>query len=204
MGDASGRERVVRSLIIVDVQNDFCEGGSLAVGGGAEVARRVSVYLAEHGTEYESVVATRDWHVDPGGHFHPAPDFLESWPPHCVAGSDGAAFHPELDLARVHAVVSKGAYEAAYSAFEGVDEAGRPLDRLLAERGATSVDVVGIATDHCVKATALDAVRAGFATRVLLGLCAGVAPDTTEAALAELAAAGVELTRPPEVVAPGI
>jgi nicotinamidase/pyrazinamidase len=192
----------VRSLIVVDVQNDFCEGGALGVSGGADVARRVTLYLARHGAGYRSVVASRDWHVDPRGHFASYPDFVQTWPVHCVAGSDGAAFHPDLDLSRVHAVVSKGAYESAYSAFEGSDDAGRPLRHVLLEPGVTGVDVVGIATDYCVRATALDAVRAGFQTRVLVDLCVGVAPDTTAAALAELAGAGVELRAALDVVTP--
>ncbi len=188
-----------RGLIVVDIQNDFCEGGSLGVAGGAEVAGRVSRFLAEHAGDYAIVVASRDWHLDPGSHFSDTPDFVDTWPVHCVAGSEGAAFHPELDVSRIAAVVSKGANHAAYSAFEGTDEARRALDKLLAAHGVSAVDVAGIATDHCVRATALDAVRAGFATRVLLDLCVGVAPATTEAALAALASARVEL-RPSSAV----
>jgi nicotinamidase/pyrazinamidase len=179
---------------VVDIQNDFCEGGSLAVAGGSEIARRVSRFLAEHATDYRIVIASRDWHIDPDGHFSTTPDYLGSWPVHCVAGTDGARFHPDLDLSRIGAIVSKGAYQAAYSAFEGADERGRPLRRLLADQDVAAVDVVGIATDHCVRATALDASAAGLSTRVLLDLCAGVAPETTTAAEAELKSAGVELT----------
>jgi nicotinamidase/pyrazinamidase len=171
---------VTRALIIVDVQNDFCEGGSLAVDGGADVARRISA------DGYDVVVATQDFHIDPGEHF-------EEWPVHCVAGSRGADLHPELDTTAVEAVFRKGRDRAAYSGFEGATDDGTTLADHLRSRGVTDVDVVGIATDHCVRATALDAAGAGFTTRVLLDLCAGVAPDTTAAALVELREAGVEL-----------
>ena len=187
----------MRALIVVDVQNDFCEGGSLAVAGGAAVARAISTHLAGPGAGYDRVVATQDYHVDPGGHFSDHPDFAESWPPHCVAGTLGARFHPELDTSRVEAVFRKGAHAAAYSGFEGADDRGQHLAGWLREHGITEVEVAGLATDHCVRATAADAARAGFATRVLLPLTAGVAPDSTARALGELRAAGVELTGAP-------
>jgi nicotinamidase/pyrazinamidase len=177
------------ALIIVDVQNDFCEGGSLAVTGGAKVAADVSVHV--RGSSYDHVVATRDHHVDPGAHFSDAPDFVDSWPPHCRVGTPGASFHPELDVAPIEAVFDKGAYTAAYSGFEGAEPGGTGLLEWLADRGVTDVDVVGIATDHCVRATALDAAAAGLQVTVLLELCAGVAPESTERALAELRSAGV-------------
>ncbi|MEW5809354.1 MAG: isochorismatase family protein [Actinomycetota bacterium] len=179
-----------RALIIVDVQNDFCEGGSLAVSGGAAVARNVSALLAgEH--VYQHVVATKDFHIDPGEHFSDAPDYVTSWPRHCVVGTDGAEFHPELDVTPVEAVFYKGRYSAAYSGFEGTDDDGTSLADWLRRRGVDTVDVVGIATDYCVKATAADAAAAGLTTRVLLDLTAGVAPATTEDAVAALRAAGV-------------
>ena len=177
------------ALIVVDVQNDFCEGGSLAVAGGAKVARAISALLRTG--SYDLVVATRDWHVDPGPHFSDAPDFVDTWPPHCVAGSPGAEFHPDFDRSPVAAVVSKGEHAAAYSGFEGSTPDGQSLADLL--RGVDTVDVVGIATDYCVRATALDAASPGRAVRVLLPWCAGVARGTTARALDELAAAGVEL-----------
>jgi nicotinamidase/pyrazinamidase len=183
----------MRALIVVDVQNDFCEGGSLAVAGGAAVAAAISAYLAAEGGSYAHVVASRDRHIDPGDHFSDHPDFARSWPPHCVAGTPGAEFHPDLDTGRIEAVFSKGAHAAAYSGFEGTDEAGTPLAAWLRERGVDALDVTGIATDYCVRATALDAAREGFATRVLLPLTAGVAPATTGAALADLRNAGVVL-----------
>jgi nicotinamidase/pyrazinamidase len=190
----------VRALIVVDVQNDFCEGGSLAVAGGAAVAAAISEYLAgPEGTGYEHVVASRDYHIDPGDHFSDHPDFAGSWPPHCVVGTPGAQFHPRLDTSHIEAVFSKGAHAAAYSAFESTGDAGTPLADWLRERDVDALDVVGIATDYCVRATALDAARAGFATRVLLGLTAGVDPVTTQEAVDALRAAGAELTGTPAV-----
>lgn len=182
---------MVRALVVVDVQVDFCEGGSLAVAGGAQVAADVSAALAPERAGWDHVVATRDHHVDPGDHWSEHPDFVDSWPVHCEVGTAGEAFHPALDQAPLEAVFLKGEHRAAYSGFEGVDDTGTGLADWLRARGVTEVDVCGIATDHCVRATALDAAREGFATRVLLDLCAGVAPETTAAALAELEAAGV-------------
>ncbi|GLY77291.1 isochorismatase family protein [Actinoallomurus iriomotensis] len=190
-----------RALIIVDVQNDFCEGGSLAVAGGADVAAAISSFVAAHRGEYDHVVATRDFHLDPGDHFAEHPDYTDSWPPHCVIGTPGADFHPNLDLAPIEAVFSKGEREAAYSGFEGVADDGTPLAEWLRKHEVDSVDVVGIATDHCVRATALDARGAGLSTRVLLRMTAGVARPTTERALQELSDAGVRLTGEP-VLAP--
>jgi nicotinamidase/pyrazinamidase len=181
----------MRALIVVDVQNDFCEGGALAVTGGAAVAAAISARLRADGDRWDHVVATRDHHVDPGAHFSEHPDFVHTWPPHCRTGTPGASFHPELDVAPIEAVFDKGRFTAAYSGFEGRTPAGAALRDWLAERGVTEVDVVGIATDHCVRATALDAAGAGFATTVLMDLCAGVAPDSTDRALTELRAAGV-------------
>jgi nicotinamidase/pyrazinamidase len=190
-----------RALIIVDVQNDFCEGGSLAVSGGAEIAAAISSYVAAHRGEYAHVVATRDFHLDPGDHFSDHPDYADSWPPHGVIGTPGADFHPNLDLAPIEAVFSKGEHEAAYSGFEAKADDGTLLGEWLRKHEVTVVDVVGIATDHCVRATALDARGAGLATRVLLGMTAGVALPTTERALAELSDAGVRLSGEP-LVAP--
>jgi nicotinamidase/pyrazinamidase len=190
----------VRALIVTDVQNDFCEGGSLAVPGGAFVARLISEWLATGAGDYAHVVATQDHHVDPGHHFSAHPDFVDTWPPHCVAGTPGAEFHPDLDTRRVEAVFRKGEHRAAYSGFEGTDESGTPLAGWLRERGVTDLDIVGIATDHCVRATAADAARGGFGTRVLLGLTAGVAPDTTARALSELRDASVELDGTPVLI----
>ncbi|MEV5354085.1 nicotinamidase [Streptomyces sp. NPDC086081] len=193
-----------RALIVVDVQNDFCEGGSLAVSGGADVAAAVTELIGQAaGSGYQHVVATRDHHIAPGGHFSTRPDYVRSWPAHCVAGTEGVGFHPNFAPAvasgSVDAVFDKGAYAAAYSGFEGTDENGTPLAEWLRSRDVTEVDVVGIATDHCVRATALDAASEGFRTQVLLDLTAGVAAETTERALEELREAGVELTGKPVV-----
>ncbi|MDX6743692.1 isochorismatase family protein [Actinocorallia sp. A-T 12471] len=188
-----------RALIIVDVQNDFCEGGSLAVNGGAEVAAAISAHVAAHPGDYAHIVATRDFHHDPGDHFAERPDYVATWPAHCVIGTPGADFHPALALGPVEAVFSKGRTSAAYSGFEGAADDGTPLGDWLAARGVTEVDVVGIATDHCVRATAEDAARAGLATTVLLDLTAGVAADTTERALELLRTEGVTLTGEPIV-----
>ncbi|MGW8800557.1 isochorismatase family protein [Streptomyces sp. NPDC055775] len=192
-----------RALIVVDVQNDFCEGGSLAVAGGADVAAAITDLIGEAQAGYRHVVATRDHHVDPGDHFSEHPDFEHSWPAHCVAGTEGVGFHPNFAPAvasgAIDAVFDKGAHAAAYSGFEGLDENGVGLARWLRDRGVTEVDVVGIATDHCVRATALDAAREGFTTHVLLDLTAGVAAATTGQALEELRGAGVELSGKPVV-----
>lgn len=196
---------MTRALIVVDVQNDFCEGGSLPVQGGAEVAFRIAGVLHRwheadpDEREYDVVVATRDHHVDPGPHFSRHPDFVNSWPPHCVAGTDGAAFHPNLDPQPFDAVFDKGERAAAYSGFEGKAADGTPLADWLKSRRVDQVDVVGIATDHCVRATAIDAARHGFSTRVLLDLTAGVARETTKAALEDMRSAGVELVGAPVV-----
>ncbi len=187
------------ALIIVDVQNDFCEGGSLAVLGGAGVAAAISRRLAEGA--WDHVVATQDFHIDPGAHFGDPPDFVDSWPPHCVVGSDGAQFHPALVTDRVEAVFRKGEHAAAYSGFEGHTEDGTALADWLRSRDVTSVEVVGIATDHCVRATALDAAEAGFTTTVLLELTAGVAATTTSSAVAQLRGAGVTLVGEPVLLA---
>jgi nicotinamidase/pyrazinamidase len=193
-----------RALLIVDVQRDFCEGGSLAVTGGAGVAAAISDYLHDRGGEYAAIAATQDWHVDPGPHFAtpPAePDFVDTWPAHCVVGTSGSELHPDLDTDLVMATFRKGEHAAAYSGFEGTtpgaDGTPETLAGWLKDRDIEAVDVVGIATDHCVRATALDAAKEGFRTRVLLDLTAGVAPQTTAAALDELRSSGVRLSGAP-------
>jgi nicotinamidase/pyrazinamidase len=190
---------MARALIVVDVQNDFCEGGSLAVEGGARVASDIGELL-HHWTRgddqapaYDVVVASKDHHVDPGDHWSREPDFVHSWPVHCRVGTDGEAFHPNLDPQPFDAIFLKGSHEAAYSAFEGRADDGSRLADWLRDRQVDQVDVCGIATDYCVRSTALDARQEGFATTVLGGLCVGVAPDSTERTLAELAATGVTL-----------
>lgn len=173
---------MTRALVVVDVQSDFCEGGSLAVSGGAAVAASINEVLSgDHG--YDLVVATRDHHIDPGPHFSETPDFIDSWPPHCVAGTPGAGFHPNLVWRDFAGVFDKGEYAAAYSGFEGADHSADDigLESFLRDRGVTEVDVCGIATDYCVNATAVDAVAAGFSTSVLMGLTAAVTPANVPA-----------------------
>jgi nicotinamidase/pyrazinamidase len=188
----------VRALIIVDVQNDFCEGGSLAVAGGAVIARAITDFLdTPAAAGYDHILASQDYHIDPGSHFSGEPDFVTTWPPHCVAGTAGAQFHPDLDASRAEEVFRKGRHAAAYSAFEGLSESGESLLAWLSTRGITNLDVVGIATDYCVRATAADAAAAGFVTAIPLGLTVGVDPATTAEALESLRAAGVALTGSP-------
>lgn len=197
-----------RALIIVDVQEDFCEGGTLPVEGGRDTAERIGRYVYQQGARYDLVVATLDWHVDPGTHFaaEDSPDFLDTWPVHCAAGEAGAAWAKELLGGYVAAggeawsveafcddVVRKGEYEAAYSGFQGRNSDGKLLGELLAEAGIETVDVCGIATSHCVKATSLDAKAAGLEVRMLADLSVGVTDELRAAAKKELAEAGVEI-----------
>jgi len=188
---------MTRALFIVDVQNDFTEGGALAVTGGDAVAEGITAYLAAHAAEYALIVASRDWHDadgDNGGHFAVGePDYVDTWPVHCVAGTPGADYDPGLDTTAVTHHVTKGQGKPAYSLFEGVADDGQTVAELLTARGVVDVDVAGIATDHCVRASALDAIAHGRRVRILTDLVAGVAPESSEAALAELAHAGAEL-----------
>jgi nicotinamidase/pyrazinamidase len=184
-----------RALFIIDVQNDFTEGGALGVDGGAAIAAGITAYLGLHRDDYDLVVASRDWHDaenDNGGHFavDADPDFVETWPVHCVAGSPGAEYHPALDTSGVDVHIRKGQGVPSYSIFEGTDDAGRSVHELLASRGITDIDLVGIATDYCVRASALDALEHGQHVRVLTDLVAGVAAQTSADALAELGHAG--------------
>ncbi|MDE8669080.1 isochorismatase family protein [Pseudarthrobacter sp. H3Y2-7] len=207
-----------RALIIVDVQNDFCEGGSLPVAGGADVAGAISEYVDAHHGEFDHIVATQDWHIDPGAHFSETPDFKDSWPPHCVAGTRGAELHPDLDTEYIQAYFQKGQFTAAYSGFEGLlapedavptgdrqpgslpadADAFAPaddaigLDDWLQSHDVEDVVVVGIATDYCVMATALDAVQAGYSVTVLRSLTAGIAEDLDDA-VAEMELGGVDV-----------
>lgn len=184
------------ALFIVDVQNDFTEGGALGVTGGAAVARGIAELLAAEPDRYDVVIASRDWHDgdgDNGGHFGTEPDFVDTWPPHCVSGTPGAEYHPELAVDAVDVHVKKGQGRPAYSLFEGTTDDGATVAQKLDELGVTDVDVVGIATDYCVRASALDALAVGRRVRVLTDLVAGVAPGSSAAALGEIAAAGGEV-----------
>ena len=187
----------MRGLLVVDVQNDFCEGGVLGVEGGTQVALGITDFIAAHASEYAVIVASRDWHDsdnDNGGHFAAegeAPNFVTTWPVHCVAGTTGAEYHPNLTLPDQTLHVKKGQGVPSYSMFEGHSDDGQILEKILTGVGVTEVDVVGIATDHCVRASALDAKAAGFEVRVLNDLIAAVSPDTERSARAEMTEAGV-------------
>lgn len=184
------------ALFVVDVQNDFTEGGALGVDGGDAVAAAISRHLETRAGDYDLIVASRDWHDadnDNGGHFAAEPDFVDTWPVHCVAGSEGAEYDPGFVTDAVTHHVKKGQGEPAYSLFEGVTEDGVTVAQLLDEHGVLEIDVVGIATDYCVRASALDAIAHGRRVRIFTDLVAGVAPTSSEAALAELAHAGAAL-----------
>jgi len=185
-----------RALLIVDVQNDFTERGALAVAGGDAVASAVSSYLAAHAAEYDVIAASRDWHdpdSDNGGHFADEPDFVDTWPRHCVAGTSGAEYDELFVTDAVTHHVRKGQGMPAYSMFEGVADDGANVAAVLSGRGVLSADVVGLATDHCVRATVLDAIAHGVRVRVLTDLIAGVGVESSDTALAEMAHAGAEL-----------
>lgn len=191
------------ALIIVDVQNDFCEGGALAVEDGAHTAAEISEHLEESHADYEVVVTTQDWHIDPGKHFSAEPDFSTSWPEHCVAGTTGAELHENLDTDHVNVRFLKGLYSDGYSGFEGLvgdpekvgtlegekgvkvepagalEEGAEDLHAWLQENDVDSVTVAGLATDHCVRATVFDAVENGYRVRVIRELTAGVDADRT-------------------------
>ena len=191
---------MTRALIVADPQRDFCEGGSLGVAGGAAAVSRIDRLLkSNHGYAY--LIASRDHHIDPGSHFADEPDFVDSWPPHCVVGSHGSEFHDNLTFRDFSAVFYKGQYAPAYSAFEGVTDDGEKLSEWLRERGVDHVDVCGIATDYCVRATALDAAREGFTTTVLMDLTAAVDPKRIPEISAELATAGVMINESPSAIA---
>ena len=183
-----------RALLVTDVQRDFCPGGSLLVPGGDTIAGRLSRYLADHAGDYRLVVATRDWHIDPSEHFAPPgtePDFVDTWPAHCVAGTPGAEYHPALRLPAGVVEVIKGEHQAAYSGFEGHDAGGTSLLAILRDADIEEIDVAGLAESHCVRDSAVDAAGAGFATTVLIELTAGVSPETTDAARRQMTSAGV-------------
>ena len=186
----------MRGLLIVDVQVDFCEGGSLAVVGGSAVAADVTSYLEASHEAYSLVVASRDWH-DPDstndGHIAlplATPDYVTSWPVHCIAGTPGAEYHPGLSLEFLTHHVRKGMGSNGYSAFSGVVSGFGSLASLLHDESIDALDVVGIATDHCVRASGLDGRSAGFEVTVLTDLIAGVSADASARALAELTSAG--------------
>jgi nicotinamidase/pyrazinamidase len=186
------------ALFIIDVQNDFTEGGALGVVGGAAVAAGISAYLAENPGRYDHVFASRDWHdadSDNGGHISEHPDYVDSWPPHCIAETPGAEYHPALDTAAIDVHIRKGQGQPAYSIFEGTTDEGATLPQKLVELGVDAVDVVGIATDYCVRSSALDAAAFGLRTRVLGALSVGISPETVAATYDELTESNVEVVR---------
>ncbi len=195
-----------KALIVVDVQNDFCPGGALAVADGDAIVPGINAILGD----YDVVVFTQDWH--PAGHSsfasqHPGRAPMEMtempygpqvlWPDHCVQGSHGAAFHPDLDVDRAELIIRKGFRRAidSYSAFfENDHETPTGLEGYLRTRGVEALDMVGLATDFCVQYSALDAARLGFSVRVLEGLCRGIDLDgSLDAARKAMRTAGVEL-----------
>ncbi|MCH8561155.1 isochorismatase family protein [Nesterenkonia sp. LB17] len=208
---------MAQALIIVDVQQDFCEGGTLAVAGGAQVASEISEFLEDSYAEFDAILTTQDWHIDPGPHFSDTPDFKVSWPEHCVAGTPGAELHPNLDTEHVDARFLKGLYSDGYSGFEGLEGDPEKVGSLEGENGSKvgpaaaitegsadlhawlraqdidAVTIVGIATDHCVRATVLDAVENDFQVRIIRELTVGVSDDSVEQAYAEFDAAEVEV-----------
>ncbi len=184
------------ALLIVDVQNDFCPGGALATARGDEVATRIAELIAGadgQAREYDYVVATQDWHIDPGAHFSETPDFVDSWPKHCVAGSEGAQIRRPVPTDQIDQFFKKGHYTAAYSGFEGVNDADQRLADWLREHDIARLDVCGIATDHCVRATVLDALKEGFEVRVLQDMCSPVDDARGADALQEMQNAGAAL-----------
>jgi nicotinamidase/pyrazinamidase len=196
----AGADQVRRAFIAVDVQRDFCEEGSLPVQGGTACAGLISSFLAENGSSYAAVLATQDWHIDPGNHFGDPPDWVDTWPAHCRAATKGAEFQPELNQtvdvsAMADAIFRKGEHSAAYSGFEGHAEDGTPLLDWLRQHGIDTIDVGGIATRMCVKATAIDGRANGLTVRLFTDLCADPPePEgATDAALAEMRDAGVEI-----------
>ena len=191
---------MAKALLVIDVQVDFCEGGALACSGGAAVAKAITNHIRTHGANYDHVIASRDWHTPNSlnsGHFPPpgiAPDFVTTWPLHCIAGEGGAEYHENLDVSLIDLHIKKGQDANGYSIFDGTDESGRNFETLIKELGITQVDVVGIATDYCVRASSLDANKHGLSVRVITSLTAGVNAQSTEAAIDEMVDAGVEVT----------
>lgn len=182
-----------KALIVVDVQNDFITG-SLPVQDGAQVARRLAdlIKLNQITKTYDYVVTTQDWHYMPKGHWSDDPDYVDTWPVHCKAGTEGAALHDDVKALRVDERFLKGLYKAAYSGFEGSGiYTNHDLSRWLDDNDVSEVDVVGLAFDYCVKATALDAVKAGYKTRVLTPYTGSVNSESHELARDEMLVAGV-------------
>jgi nicotinamidase/pyrazinamidase len=182
------------ALVIVDVQNDFCPGGSLAVAGGDEVVPVLNAYAEAFAQAGALVVADRDYHPGRTTHFV---QFGGAWPAHCVQGTRGAEYHPDLHLPpeTVHVIKGMGAEEDAYSVFQGREQTGRAFADLLAARGVRKLYVGGLATDYCVRHTVLDGLKAGYEVVVLTDACRGVnvQPGDADRALDEMRTAGAVL-----------
>lgn len=175
-----------RALIVVDVQNDFVEGGALACEGGKAVAEKIKAYIYKHGKKYDLLISTQDWHKENdsnGGHIATAPDYVDSWPAHCTAESKGGEFAWPLEASDFDCHIKKGYGVPAYSGFEGKDlELKKTMKEILRDSEIQEVDVVGIAADYCVLQTALDVLKSGFKLRVLADLTASV--DKTDGLMA--------------------
>jgi nicotinamidase/pyrazinamidase len=187
----SGREN--HAIIVVDPQPDFFEDGPLPIQGATKTAERIARYLRDRDTDYSMIIVTQDWHVEPNGHWSVDPDYVTSWPVHCVANTSGAEIHSALHNQRWDVVIRKGQHDGAYSGFAGMSDDGSTLTAVLSSAGVDTVAVVGFATDHCVKATALDARALGLTVNVLVDLCAGVDAQATSEAINEMAKAGVTI-----------
>lgn len=188
--------RTDSALLLIDVQNDFCPGGALAVPGGDAVVAPLNALAARFAASGRPVYASRDWHPPQTSHFAA---FGGVWPVHCVQGTPGAAFHPQLQLPPGTTILTKGDDPSRddYSAFSARDPSGIPLSELLPRAGITQLYVGGLATDYCVKATVLDLRTAGFAVTVLTDAIAGVElqPSDSANAIAAMVAAGARFIR---------
>ncbi len=180
-----------RALMIIDVQNDFCPGGALPVPDGDKVVPVINTLM----DRFDLVVATRDWHPEQTAHF-------EKWPVHCVRNTFGAQFHPDLDTSGIDKIISKGTgnRDDGYSAFETEE---LDLAAFLRQKGMDELYFTGLATEYCVKASAMDAVRKGFKTFVITDAVRGidVYPGDIDKALKEMEKAGIELITSKEVLA---
>jgi nicotinamidase/pyrazinamidase len=182
------------ALVIVDVQNDFCPGGALAVSEGDQIIRALNRYVDKFTADGLPIIATRDWHPEKTTHFN---TFGGTWPPHCIQGTYGAEFHPALKLSSNVVIVSKGmgAAEDSYSGFEALDPSGTPLSRVLRDKNVDRIFVGGLATDYCVKHTVIDGLKQGFKVVLLEDAIRGVnlKPDDSRQAISEMANAGAEI-----------
>jgi nicotinamidase/pyrazinamidase len=185
------------ALLVVDVQNDFVEGGSLAVPGGILVAAHIARHVRHFRSEYVFVVASRDYHEDPEAHFSDQPDYISTWPKHGLIGTAGAALcTPISNLVReklIHVVVDKGRHAAAVSAFEAQDVRGHMLVDVMREQRIDHIDICGFITEYCIRDTALEARKFEFQVRILINLCGSASPEAAKLAFEEMKAAGCQI-----------